>query len=432
MASWRAKSTPPREAKVVRRKRNSNAAQVLNNSLQTLAMALILVLIAGILHIGSAPYVAFAFAGASVIHLTARPTKWEIGLVMVLGAGFGAVYFLNHGSAIDYYGRSLGLPGGFLGMGSLQILASRWIWAPVKRGRFEPLREAALIPALCVGSMIAVAISASLTPNTYDRLIYAFDLKFGGPPSWVIGKLFHAHGWLFAACGYVYNSLPLGLAVCLAIQGSRRKHGSVDVDLRWAAVALGVAGFLLYQIAPASGPIYLFAKEFPFLVPDLTGAQIHPAWLQLEPRNAMPSLHVGWTMLLFWNMRYSRWMQTVLGIYMIMTMLATLGSGEHYLADLIVAAPLALAIQAACSTMIRGREQWIAMTIGAVITLAWLIAFRTGAALAIPAGAATWTLAALTVAVPVVIAWRLRLRGSSIDGPVHLRTADPIGLTATL
>jgi hypothetical protein len=385
--------------------------------MQTLAVALILVLLAAILRIGSAPYIAFAFAGAFVIHLTQRPTPREITAVVALGAGFAIIYLLTHGPMLDYYGRPLGVLGGFLGMGSLQILASQWIWAAgsVKRVRFEPLREAALIPALCVGSMIAVAIAAGLTPNTYDRMIYAFDVKFGGPPSWMIGRLFQAHTGLFAACGYVYNSLPLGLAVCLAIQRwERRKNGSLNVDLRWVTVALGTVGFVLYQIAPAAGPVYLFTKEFPFQIPDLAGIPIHPAWLQLEPRNAMPSLHVGWTMLLFWNMRrHSWWMRVALGIYMMMTALATLGSGEHYLADLMVSAPLALAIQAACSSMIRGAERWIALAIGAGITLAWLIAFRTGAALSIPAGAATWTLAALTVAVPVISAWRLGNRSQA-------------------
>ena len=386
--------------------------------MQTLAVALILVLLAGILRIASAPYIAFAFLGAFVTHVSMRPKASEVGMAVAVGMGFGVVYVLSHGSMLDYYGRSLGFPGGFIGMGSLQVLASQWIW---KRIRFEPLREAALIPALCVGSMIAVAFAAILTPNTYDRLIYAFDVKFGGPPSWVVGRLFQVHGWLFAACGYVYNSLPLGLAACLVMQRRRRKDGCVDADLRWVALALGVAGFLLYQIVPASGPIYLFAKEFPFLVPDLAGMQIGPAWLALEPRNAMPSLHVGWTMLLFWNVRYSWWTRIVLGIYMTMTVLATLGSGEHYLADLMVAVPLALAIQAACSIMIQPRERWIGVIVGTIVTLAWLIAFRTGAALAVPAGPATWTLAGLTVTVPVAIAWHLR--SASIFHPEVARQA---------
>ena len=196
--------------------------------------------------------------------------------------------------------------GGFLGLGSLLSVTLQWFWAPatVKRVPLERAREVVLIPALCLCSAVAVNLAVGLTPITYDRILYVFDVKFGGPPSWVIGRLLRAHPWLLQACGYVYNSLPLGLAACLAIQWrDRQRKRPILVDLRWLSVALGVVGFLLYQVSPASGPIYLFGKEFPFHVPDLAGLAIQPAWLQPAARNGMPSLHVGWTLLLFWNMR---------------------------------------------------------------------------------------------------------------------------------
>jgi hypothetical protein len=96
--------------------------------------------------------------------------------------------------------------------------------------------------------------------------------------------------------------------------------------------------------------------------------------------------------------------------YLILTALATLGFGEHYLADLIVAPALALAIQAACTragSRIANRVRWITLGIGATVTLIWLMAFRTGAVLRIPGGAATWSLAFASVAGPVIAAWYL-------------------------
>jgi hypothetical protein len=244
-------------------------------------------------------------------------------------------------------------------------------------------------------------------------------LKFlnepGGPPSWLIGKLLRAHPWLLESCGYVYNSLPLGLSVCLAIQWRDRQGDARDiysqVDLRWLSVALGIVGFLLYQVSPASGPVYLFSKDFPFHVPDLTGLAIQPAWLQPAARNGMPSLHVGWTLLLFWNMRRRNWwMGAIAAAYLTLTALATLGFGEHYLADLIVTPPLALAIQAACTrteSPIGSKVRWIALATGAAITLAWLIAFRTGAALRIPEGAAVWSITLASAALSALAGWRL-------------------------
>lgn len=385
------------------------ASESANKWMQTLAAALILALVAAILHMGAAPYIAFALTGAFVMHMAMRPARRDLWSTGALAAMFGAVYFLHHGARLDYFGWMAGLPGGFLGMGSLQVLLARWIWAAAedKRVWLERVRDVALIPLLCVISMIAVAAAAELTPITYDRILYAFDLKFGGPPGWVIGKLLRAHPWFYAACGYVYDSLPLGLAACLAMQWRERwEYGRVMVDLRWLAIVMGTIGFLLYQVCPAAGPVYLFGKEFPFQVPGLAGLAIMPHWLKSVPRNGMPSLHVGWTMLLFWNMRRRVWIAAAAAVYLILTVFWTLGSGEHYLVDLMVAAPLALAVQAACTRTRRG-ARWAALTIGAAIALAWLGAFRTGAALAIPAGAVTWMLAALSLVVPALLAWRL-------------------------
>ena len=47
----------------------------------------------------------------------------------------------------------------------------------------------------------------------------------------------------------------------------------------------------------------------------------------------MPSLHVAWALLVYWLWRSSRWRWIVLA-YLLLTMLATLGGGEHYLVDL--------------------------------------------------------------------------------------------------
>jgi len=295
------------------------------------------------------------------------------------------------------------------------MLSAKWIWAPAdqKRSRLDEVCNAGLIPLLCVTSMVSVGLAMQVTPLTYDRLLYVFDLKFGGPPSWLVGRLFRLHPWISALCGYAYNSLPLGMAAGLAMQWrDRRKHRPIAIDLRWIAIALGVTGFLLYQICPVAGPIYLFAKQFPFQPPDLTGLAIQPAWLQEVPRNGMPSLHVGWMLLLFWNTRKREWwIAAGAAFYLLLTALATLGFGEHYLADLMVAPPLALAIQAAC-TRTSSPVRWIALALGSAITLTWLIAFRTGAALAIPSGTPVWTLAILTAILPAAMAWRLEHRSA--------------------
>lgn len=400
-----------------------------------LAVAASIILAASVPRIGTDPYIAFAFTGAFATHLMFRPERRELLWAILAGMGFGAIYLLmdqsllHHGAFLDFYGGWIAIPGAFLGMGTLVVLGARWIWAPDTsrdasrndpRGetwmRFERVRDAALVPLLCATTMVAVGPAIRLTPMTYDRLLYIVDTKFlvtkgGVPPSWVIGRIFVDHNWLRTACGYVYNSLPLGLAICLAFQWQDRKRKIwYPLDLRWLSLTLGCVGFLLYQICPAAGPIYLFPKQFPLVVPNLDSILAAPGWLGEAPRNGMPSLHLAGTMLLFWNVRHRAWWISIAAaIYVMLTALATLGLGEHYLVDLMVAAPLGLVIQALWLRT-RGTLRWVAMGAGGAITLGWLIAFRTEAALAIPAGPTMWTLAALTVLVPIAMAWWLERR----------------------
>jgi len=386
------------------------SAQRIYPWVQAAAIGVALVLITAILHIGSAPYIAFAFAGGFVIHMAARPDRIELGLTALFGLLFASIYFGIGGPWMRYFGWQWGLPASFLGMGSVQTLAIRWIRSrpESKPGYLEQLAEVALLPALCVGSMIAVGAAIYWSPATYDRLLYVFDFKLGGPPSWVVGKLFRSERWVYVLCGSVYNSLPLGLAICLAAQAWERKQKRMPlVDLRWLSVALGIAGFVLYQVCPAAGPAYLFPSDFPQRLPDLAGVAIQPALMQQVPRNGMPSLHVGWTMLLCWNMRRrSKWIAAGTAVYLTLTALATLGLGEHYLIDLVVAMPLGLAVQAGC-TRGAGRERNLAMAAGALLTLGWLIALRTGLALAIPSGAVAQAAVAGTLVLSFGLLWRL-------------------------
>lgn len=119
----------------------------------------------------------------------------------------------------------------------------------------------------------------------------------------------------------------------------------------------------------------------------------------------MPSLHVAWTFLLFWNLRKRRILGPLMALFLALTALATLGLGEHYLADLIVAIPLALTIQVA---VLKTTSQWrlAALSAGSVITLAWLMAFRTGMALALPSGVPLWGIVAATILVPAGLVWQ--------------------------
>src|SRR5579872_5376017 len=164
-------------------------------SMQVASVSLILILVAALFRLGASPYIAFAFSGAFIMHMLLRPSHRELGVVIVSAVLFSLSYHLHHGNVINFYGAALAVPAGFLGMGSLLLVTLRWFWSAdsAKRFHFERAREVALIPVLCVCSIAAVNLAAEVTPITYDSLLYAFDLKFGGPPSWVIGRVLRAN-----------------------------------------------------------------------------------------------------------------------------------------------------------------------------------------------------------------------------------------------
>jgi len=389
---------------------------------QAIAIALALILVAGILKIGAAPYIAFAFAGSLVIFLGTKPGFRDALVCIALACAFGSIYHLHRGVQMAYFGSNFGTVLGFLGMGAVQVLAGKWIWA-ASSSRERALRDlgcACVIPSLCAGSMIAVGLAAYFTPQTFDPVIYAFDGKFGWP-SWTIGGIFRFHPWLLNTCGLAYNTLPLALSICLALQW---QHGiKFPVDLGIAMLALGAVGFLLYQLCPVAGPVYLFPSDFPTHTPHVLGVARIP--LPPIPRNGMPSLHVAWALLLAWNLRHRLALMSTSAVYLSCTILATLGSGEHYLADLIVSPALVLAVQAACKGVSPG-YRGLGLTVGSTLTLLWLIAFRTSAALAIPSGYAAWLAIALSVLLPAGVAWVASLGTSGMDPHPVPERSDPI------
>ena len=232
----------------------------------TVCSALLLLAVATFSQIGAAPTTAFAFCGAFVIHLLGKETSWrEATAAVVSGAVFGAIYLLRQNPASNFAGSTIWRHGAFLGTGSLFVLSSRWIWAgtPEKSVQFERLRDAALVPLFRVVSAAALVAVADVTPITWDPVLYAFDTKFGGAPSWVVGRWFEAAPFLHKICAQVNKSLPAVLAAGMAWQIRDRNRGSVELaDFRWLVVSLGVVGFFLYQLCPAAGPHFYLSNNF--------------------------------------------------------------------------------------------------------------------------------------------------------------------------
>jgi len=227
-----------------------------------------------------------------------------------------------------------------------------------------------------------------------------------------------------------YLSLPFAMAVVCAGQiavAARR----VSWHMLTVLMLAGVAGWLLYNVVPATGPLYAFARDFPWnSLPykDLSTFPLEKMSLPLGiPRNAMPSLHVGWVILLCWNSRgLPRALRAGLVLYLLLTVVATLGSGQHYLVDLVVSVPFALAVQSTASYRLFNRSWSItAIVAGLGLTFAWLLLLRYGVSWSLKSPAIPWTLMLATVSVTLWLESWISKRDSAVAAAATQSAALP-------
>jgi hypothetical protein len=266
-------------------------------------------------------------------------------------------------------------------------------------------RENALVlltPALILilfifatGRMLRV--SGGLSPQTDDAWLYAFDGSLGFQPSFLVGRIMRNSIVLTRSALLTYLSLPFAMAIVCAWRIPRASR-RLSWHMLTVLLAAGIAGWLLYNVVPGTGPTYAFAQDFPWKsIPyqDLSTFALKTMSLPLTiPRNAMPSLHVGWVILLWWNTRgFPIALRALLILYVCLTVVATLGLGQHYLVDLVVSLPFALAVQSATSYVLPGKLRRVpALIAGVVLTTVWLLFVRFAVSWALKSPAIPWTL----------------------------------------
>jgi hypothetical protein len=155
---------------------------------------------------------------------------------------------------------------------------------------------------------------------------------------------------------------------------------------------------------PVCGPRFAF-PDFPSEPAALNAGDLRLLALPTNvERNGVPSLHFAWALLVWWNLRRrSKSYRLFTGGFLAATGVATLGTGEHYLVDLIVAVPFALALQAlfiAPPTVSRERR-WVAVAIGVGLTLAWVLALRSATFVSSAPLFAVLALTLLSILLPV-------------------------------
>lgn len=282
-----------------------------------------------------AHFLVYGLAGSAVIVLASTPTLATggallAGSLVLLSMRVGQWEGLAAGLKIEP-----GLPLAYVGLASMGLLAIRELANPVSRG--------VMIGAIGIPTFIFLTepfhrLVILATPETVDPTLLRLDLALFGDATFRAGRLLAGHPWLRAASTWSYVALGLvGASVyCLSVRG--RAGGIRPSELLWSwAVAALVAG-VCYPLVPAVGPRWVFS-EWPFQLPALTMTTAVPT--AEVPRNAMPSMHAAWALLVCWGARgvpRSVWLFLV--PWLALTLLATLGGGGHYLIDLVAALPV--------------------------------------------------------------------------------------------
>lgn len=344
-------------------------------------------------------FFAFALTSVLILHLRVRPRWSDALLVLAITVLFAAIDF-----RVLRYAPKVVAWLSFIGVSSFLMMAIRAIWTD--DGEKRRLLIYAWVPALLFVASDYFASTmlewtAAAHPKTLDLYLLSFDYSLRVQLAFVAGQMYALRPWLHLAGLLAYVALAVPISLVYAGRLVRFKERAFPAML--AFLITGPAGILFYNLFPACGPHALFGQGFPFHLFPMDQAPR----LLLEPvaiegaRNAMPSLHMAWMLLAWWYSRGLSWFERGIAFaFLALTVFATLGTGEHWFVDLIVAFPFALLIQAICSYSVpwKDNRRLAALLFGSLGTLGWLVMLRYGTKLFWTSPLVPWGVALATVA----------------------------------
>jgi hypothetical protein len=269
-------------------------------------------------------------------------------------------------------------------LGTVLLAVSRFY--RIKHG--VPCPEAVFLGSLLATGWVFRAILPSATIPSLDQILWNTSSAFGYREIALV-SFFLRHPLANAIMRLAYTGIPTALVLAyLALPNSteiRRKY----------CIASGMVNLIVlcYRVCPAAGPLYLFGPKVPWAAHPIP--QPHFVILPGVQLNCVPSGHTAWAIIMFYfAWRYCGPVAKIwMFIFLFLTCCGTLGLGEHYVVDLVVAVPFSLILIAVTE------QRWRQAAICFVPLLAWLITLRYGWVLAIPTPL-MWILCAVTIATP--------------------------------
>lgn len=203
--------------------------------------------------------------------------------------------------------------------GAFLIVVSSW-------QRESRIRDAWISLILMLGASFSLPLMSAGTGfmmHTLDGFLIEAD-KALGLNTIPLSRLAASTPWLWTLMVWVYASLPLAIAIGWIIDRDARLVKSCAIG--------ALAAPVFYLLFPAVGPAAAF-PGWPF-----AAIQGHSAIMAIAdtslPRNAFPSMHFSWAMMVY-VYAGKRWWKAAATVYLFLMAIATMGSGEHYAVDLI-------------------------------------------------------------------------------------------------
>ena len=373
----------------------------------------------------------FTATAAAIALMTIRRSEIGdlCGLTGILAAvllplcyGFGARGL----TLLSIFGESLWLAS--LLLAARAVLASR---GERRRSALDLLVIRFSLPICLPLLQVMLWIQSHSFAQVYDLHFYAFDGLFGGSVVKSVAIFVRSVPGLITVLWLIYQSLVPAVALFVVLQ--RTEDGFVHGKLLSRFLIAAALGYVIYALMPGIGPLMTFVDVFPYGMPDATSVMPGPfAEFDGAPRNAMPSLHTAWALLVFiaaWPM--GRWLRLVGGVFLAGTLGATLALGEHYLVDLIVAVPFVVLVEGIAANPFAKSTQRASLQAiagGVAMIALWLVSIRFGVMTLRGLPLMPWLMTLATLGLSAVLLSRLLGPQPRSTGVVPDRSAAPTSL----
>ncbi|MBV9592822.1 MAG: phosphatase PAP2 family protein [Actinobacteria bacterium] len=206
---------------------------------------------------------------------------------------------------------------------------------------FPVLREAGIIAALFSLWQLAGSLAVVHTAGAFDRArqVVRLERDWHLPSEADIQHLVLPHHWLAQLCNLYYAGVHF-LALGALLVWLFWRHRSAYARIRTTLVLL-TAACLLIQLIPVAPPRLLAGYGFVDLAAQY-GQSVYAAFPTADQFSAMPSVHVGWAVLIGWaavTVGTGPWRWASL-LHPIITVFVVVATGNHFWLDGIVAVAL--------------------------------------------------------------------------------------------